>query len=97
MLRVYLMDRHGSPRLVRFQPAPTSNQNAISGWLSVYSTISNASEGTELRVRYKTDEGKEVTAFIVPGDSLMDLGLEDHDITLYMYARNIIPDNTRRI
>jgi len=97
MLRVYLMDKHGSPRLVRLQPAPINDPVAINGWLSVFSIISQAKEGTEMRVGFRTDEGTKMTAFVVPGDNMIDIGMEENDIKLYMYARNIIPDTPRRI
>jgi len=91
------LDRHGSPRLVRLQPASTCDLLAINAWLSVFSIISKGDDATEMRVRYSTDEGRDVTAFIIPGNSMMDISPEDGDVTLYMYARSIIEDKTRRI
>lgn len=91
------MDKHGSPRLVRYQPAPINDPVAINGWLSVFSIISQANEGTEMRVWFNTDEGTKVAAIIVPGENMIDIGLEGNDINLYMYARDIIPDTPRRI
>jgi len=91
------MDRHGSPKLIGLQPASTDDRDVINSWLSIFSVISKADDGMELRIRYRTGDGEEVTAFIVPGDSMMDIGLEGNDISLYMYARDIIKDKTRRI
>jgi len=97
MLRIFLMDIHGSQRLIRLQPAPIKDPLSIIAWLAIYSSISNAIEDTELSVGFRALNGKDMTAFIVPGNNKIDIGVEKDVIKLYLYARDILPDNSRRI
>lgn len=97
MLRVYLMDRNGSARFVKSQPSPINEPLAICGWLAVYSAISKAEEGTQVKVKFKTEEGKKMTAVIVPGNNMIEIDVDENEIKLYMYIKDIIPDITRRI
>lgn len=92
MIHIYLMDLKGRPRLLFNQPAPVKEPTQAHGWMAVFSAVCTLPEGKELSVKFKTEYGRMATAILVNKDNTIDI-LPDENINLYMYARDIIPED----
>ena len=91
MLHIHLMDHHGSPRLSVNQPEPISDINVINTWIALFSMLHGKPQSTELSIRFRTRSGHPATAILSGGECLIHIE-NNSDISLFLYARDIIPE-----
>lgn len=92
MTNIHLMDINGLPRLVLNQPAPVTDPSERDAWLAAFSAVCSLPEGREISVKYRTGGGRTVKALLVNREPIMEIH-PGGDITLFMYARDIIPES----
>lgn len=91
MLHIHLMDHHGSPRLVMNQPEPVSDPNVINAWIALFTMLHGKPQSTEVNVKFRTQSGHPATAILSGGECFIHMD-KGSDISLFMFARDIIPE-----
>lgn len=92
MLRIFLLDPHGRPRLVLNQPAAVHDRTAIDMWLAVFSAVQNSDNTIE--VRFRMERGPLATGHVNGKFRRLEI-VEDGEYQLYLTAEDIIPDSAK--
>lgn len=88
MTNIYLLHSEGSTRFCSRQPEGVADPASINAWLNIFTVMSLAPDGFEMKVAFLTGEGFPANATLVKGPNQMKIS-DSEGLSLYLYAKEI--------